>query len=723
MPRFATQKIVASILLLTFSLSNSVTYSNVQTNSILENPSLMKTEGIVRSPFRSELEKFVAGVRSEARFPKTENVSLIEGERPSSNEVKRAEARSIDNRIRKLRVEGLEDRNLLSASAWQNPNNPFDVNNDGSVTPADAKIVLDDLVSAGAHQLDGFPSNTSHYVDTSGNNTLSPVDLLRVINHLGATQISSDPNHSYYVERSNGSSVVYDIWQNYNFITTFIKQTAANQNPVFQAVGVPQTSPDGNYLFMGLKSQNFYSTYHYQEFQIEIFNVRTGKPESSIQVESVDNPNLELPTSINFVSPYVLRLAYASGAEKLFDVTTKHEVPGPPVPTVSNPNITVVERPFPANKPANPSLTYYDIFSQNKWVTSFIKTKSFNYQTTAASITGLDVPDASSKLLIYGFNSYTGYTAGTQQIEVRSLTGEVVRTISLPAFGSQNPIVDIRFAQGSDELIQVTFQSGKNYYNATTGNLVPDVPAGWTRADAVFGDNEFNPLDLENQLISPLVQKNKNAARSEARQKQDFSLNAGDAVEQSVRYAYDQSKEGALRDVVKSHYQYVPRQASAAPIRYQGAFVIAPELGIEISGYAPRVVEMALQDNLFPIIFAKTKQEARELRSYINRFVSEAEVKRLQYAVVVLDDIPQQLSYVSALLAHYQIRMVQLHALETETYHDMLKSYFSNWAEKNRSEVRVKWHHDPQAFLSFVGIAVSKILNNFSANLKTLISA
>ena len=41
---------------------------------------------------------------------------------------------------------------LHPASPWRNPGNPFDVNNDGDVTVADAELIEEDLAANGARQ-------------------------------------------------------------------------------------------------------------------------------------------------------------------------------------------------------------------------------------------------------------------------------------------------------------------------------------------------------------------------------------------------------------------------------------------------------------------------------------------------------------------------------------------------------------------------------------------
>ena len=57
---------------------------------------------------------------------------------------------------RRLVLEALEDRRLLSASPWQNPSDPYDVNNDSMVSPGDALVVINALNQRGSGQLVGI---------------------------------------------------------------------------------------------------------------------------------------------------------------------------------------------------------------------------------------------------------------------------------------------------------------------------------------------------------------------------------------------------------------------------------------------------------------------------------------------------------------------------------------------------------------------------------------
>ena len=75
---------------------------------------------------------------------------------------------------------------IAAATPWRNPDEPLDVNHDGSVSPIDALVVINMLNAMGTHAVphssaDGPPPP---YYDSSGDGFVTPLDALRVINHL-----------------------------------------------------------------------------------------------------------------------------------------------------------------------------------------------------------------------------------------------------------------------------------------------------------------------------------------------------------------------------------------------------------------------------------------------------------------------------------------------------------------------------------------------------------
>ena len=74
------------------------------------------------------------------------------------------------------------------ASIWQNPENRFDVNGDGSESPIDVLQIINDLNANGARELSEPPGGASPppFLDVTGDRFVAPNDVLVVINRLNA---------------------------------------------------------------------------------------------------------------------------------------------------------------------------------------------------------------------------------------------------------------------------------------------------------------------------------------------------------------------------------------------------------------------------------------------------------------------------------------------------------------------------------------------------------
>ena len=80
------------------------------------------------------------------------------------------------------------EQRLMLASDWRNPIYSFDVNADGSASPLDALLVINDLgrhIDEGSRPITGVsrPQGTP-YLDPNGDGKISPLDALNVINEL-----------------------------------------------------------------------------------------------------------------------------------------------------------------------------------------------------------------------------------------------------------------------------------------------------------------------------------------------------------------------------------------------------------------------------------------------------------------------------------------------------------------------------------------------------------
>ena len=79
--------------------------------------------------------------------------------------------------------EHLETRSLL-ASDFCNSFNPLDVDDDGTLTPRDLLVVINELNDGGSRSLPPVAGTPSFYVDVDGDQAITPSDALLVINQL-----------------------------------------------------------------------------------------------------------------------------------------------------------------------------------------------------------------------------------------------------------------------------------------------------------------------------------------------------------------------------------------------------------------------------------------------------------------------------------------------------------------------------------------------------------
>ena len=78
----------------------------------------------------------------------------------------------------------LEERRLLSASAWHNAAMPLDVNGSGRLSATDALAVVSDLLLSGARAVPPDAGTPLFYVDTNNDSMVTPRDALIVIRQL-----------------------------------------------------------------------------------------------------------------------------------------------------------------------------------------------------------------------------------------------------------------------------------------------------------------------------------------------------------------------------------------------------------------------------------------------------------------------------------------------------------------------------------------------------------
>lgn len=89
--------------------------------------------------------------------------------------------RAVRCRIRSLRMESLESRQLLAAD-WRNPVDALDVNNNRHVTAFDAVAIVNELNRNGAHPLAASRPVESPFLDVNNSRNVTAFDAILVIN-------------------------------------------------------------------------------------------------------------------------------------------------------------------------------------------------------------------------------------------------------------------------------------------------------------------------------------------------------------------------------------------------------------------------------------------------------------------------------------------------------------------------------------------------------------
>ena len=103
--------------------------------------------------------------------------------------------------------------NVVNDAPFQNPRNPFDVDNDGFVYPRDALILVNRLNQGGSHVLtqstgSGEAGTPVVYVDVNGDGLFTPLDALLLINYLNqrSTGVINNGNNNGNNSSSNGNT-------------------------------------------------------------------------------------------------------------------------------------------------------------------------------------------------------------------------------------------------------------------------------------------------------------------------------------------------------------------------------------------------------------------------------------------------------------------------------------------------------------------------------------
>lgn len=77
------------------------------------------------------------------------------------------------------------------ANAWQNPTEPLDINDDGVIAPGDVLTLVNQLNDEGPGELPAPSGSVQAYYDPSGDNFLTALDALRVIQQLNRFNVAN----------------------------------------------------------------------------------------------------------------------------------------------------------------------------------------------------------------------------------------------------------------------------------------------------------------------------------------------------------------------------------------------------------------------------------------------------------------------------------------------------------------------------------------------------
>ena len=159
---------------------------------------------------------------------------------------------------RLLSAEKLEDRTLLAADifGWHNAAAPTDVNADGYTSVVDALLVINDLNAYGVRGLsslqatapvsagEGEPaSGANAYLDVNGDNFISPIDALIVINLLNAEAEGDELVRFRTAITNTSGSPITSVLSGQQFeLTVYVQDIRTSTNPA--NMGVAAAYPD-----------------------------------------------------------------------------------------------------------------------------------------------------------------------------------------------------------------------------------------------------------------------------------------------------------------------------------------------------------------------------------------------------------------------------------------------------------------------------------------------
>jgi hypothetical protein len=217
----------------------------------------------------------------------------------SKNLVQRTRAK----RLRQLRLEPLEGRRLLAADLGGSVGNhnyliAEDVNQDFTVSPVDALLVINALNNGGSRSFgEGeVASGVAAKLDVNGDNLLSPIDALGVINRLNGEGEDGQflISYSYQVTDTSGTPITSAVVGETFRITVFVQDTRdIPPNPDPTKFGVYSAANDLGVSNLDLvtyqTTTNFFSGV---TFIGDFFNDQGANEGGGIQINGTQQPSV-----------------------------------------------------------------------------------------------------------------------------------------------------------------------------------------------------------------------------------------------------------------------------------------------------------------------------------------------------------------------------------------------------------------------------------------------
>jgi hypothetical protein len=118
-------------------------------------------------------------------------------------------------------------------SSWQNDDNPFDVNDDGTVGPSDVLQLINEINRTGARKLpaiSGSGEMPANFWDVNGDGFLTPRDPLAVIKHINATAVAASAGEGEQAQVAEpGVMSVDDDWMPWEAAISDIAEDVADR--------------------------------------------------------------------------------------------------------------------------------------------------------------------------------------------------------------------------------------------------------------------------------------------------------------------------------------------------------------------------------------------------------------------------------------------------------------------------------------------------------------